>query len=80
MSLDMTTLLVVSSLVITVTSVLFITEAGARHPPQVDRLRSLALPAALTTRVSHLPPPTAPAPWGGNPPGPPPRLRFPPAR
>ncbi|PFG39095.1 GGDEF domain-containing protein [Georgenia soli] len=66
MSLDMTTLLVVSSLVITVTSVLFISEAWARNADEVDRLWSLAFAAALTTGLSYLASAIVPALWWAN--------------
>jgi len=66
MILDMTTLLVVSSLVIVVTSVLFITEAWARDTDDVDRLWSLAFTAALTTGLSYLATALVPALWWAN--------------
>lgn len=66
MNLDMTTLLVVSSLVITVTSVLFIVEARSRDGDEVDRLWSLAFAAALTTGLSYLASAVVPELWWAN--------------
>ncbi|MCK6210899.1 GGDEF domain-containing protein [Georgenia sp. EYE_87] len=62
----MTTLLVVSSLVITVTSVLFIVEARSRDGDEVDRLWSLAFAAALTTGLSYLASAVVPELWWAN--------------
>ncbi len=66
MTLDMTTLLVASSLVIAVTSVLFIVEAGTRAGDAVDRLWSLAFAAALTTGLSYLASAAVPELWWAN--------------
>jgi diguanylate cyclase len=66
MTLDMTTLLVVSSLVIAVTSVLFIVEAWNRDGDEVDRLWSLAFAAALTTGLSYIASAAVPELWWAN--------------
>ncbi|WP_043501649.1 GGDEF domain-containing protein [Georgenia sp. SUBG003] len=66
MTLDLTTLLVLSSLVITITSVLFITEAWSRDADEVDRLWSLAFAAGLTTELTYLATALVPELWWAN--------------